>query len=647
MKNKSNMSLFKRFNAWLIIVLAFLSFSCSDDEKPDIEEIDLLVSLSTVTKENTLSIKTGSTSKLDASPAHCLSNGKVTYSWSLDAKPSGSTSVLENSDSAIASIQTDVDGDYNASVDISCGPQVVSVVYTITSTPVTENAKPQAQAAVNTHTSTPDALTPDVIPPDQKAPASSPKLAVINTAPHAAIQSVHSAKVGEVIHLSGHLSTDADGDSLTYTWTLETLPTGSTASIQDADMADALLSADTAGTYKISLSVNDGETDSTVSELTLSVEEIPLPIANAGADASEQLGQQVTLHGAGSHDLNNAVLTYSWHLNHQPTSSTLTFNESTDEAPQFTPDVEGVYVFKLIVNNGTADSAPDTVSINIIPIPTQTVQVDLYQSLLDLGLDSTDAHNLVDNHKAEAEAVIANTNRLFKGVTLTNDMFKGPNATGANTFRSNNLSPGGWESRHITRFKKAFGRINFVVNSSKFKAAFDAQVALLNTAYQGTIPGSFENIAFPASYDQYIADSNAAIADSHNIFQFFLSDNTTGTAWGAHDVYDADGHKLKLLVERAGMMGDAAGSTKPWDINQATALSFHELMHSLGYQHDGTSNETTLKPNNIPYFVQIIAGYRSEDILATYCKGSITPCAPPDIRYGTPNALLTQYFGNK
>jgi hypothetical protein len=184
------------------------------------------------------------------------------------------------------------------------------------------------------------------------------------------------------------------------------------------------------------------------------------------------------------------------------------------------------------------------------------------------------------------------------------------------------------------------------VNSSKFKAAFNAQINLLDTAYQGIIPGFSESIAFPTSYEQFVTDGNAAIAKSKHLFQFFLSDNTTGIAWGSHDVTDKES-ALKLLVERVGMMGDAAGTTKPWEINQAAGLSFHELMHSLGYQHDGTGAETTLKPTNIPYFVQIIASYRSEDILAVYCGGAIAVCAPPHIVYGTPNALLTQYFGNK
>jgi hypothetical protein len=414
----------------------------------------------------------------------------------------------------------------------------------------------------------------------------------------------------------------------------------------NADNADSSFIADLAGTYKVELTVNDGNADSTVSMLTVSVTDIPIPIASAGPDMSEQLGQSVTLHGSGSHDINNGTLTYAWQLNHHPSASKIVFATNTDESPQFTPDVEGTYVFKLIVNNGVSDSAADTVTITIKPVPAQVVHQDLYQDLLDLGLDSTDAHYLVDNHKAEATSVVANTNRLFKGVTITDSMFKDPTAAGASLFRSHNLTAAGWEARHITVFKKVFGRINFVVNSSKFKAAFDAQINLLDTAYQGIIPGNFESIAFPSSYDQFVSDGTAAIAKSNNIFQFYLSDNTTGTAWGAHEPGDKES-ALKLLVERVGMMGDAAGTTKPWEINQAAGLSFHELMHSLGYQHDGTGAETTLKPTNIPYFVQIIASYRSEDILAVYCGGAIAVCAPPHIVYGTPNALLTQYFGNK
>ena len=93
------------------------------------------------------------------------------------------------------------------------------------------------------------------------------------------------------------------------------------------------------------------------------------------------------------------------------------------------------------------------------------------------------------------------------------------------------------------------------------------------------------------------------------------------------------------------MMGDANSKGEVWTVNQAAGLAMHELMHSVGYDHDPSNATTTLKPNNIPYFVQIISSYQETDIFNTYCGGSAA-CSSQNIKYGYPDALLTYYFGN-
>jgi hypothetical protein len=78
----------------------------------------------------------------------------------------------------------------------------------------------------------------------------------------------------------------------------------------------------------------------------------------------------VTLDGSDSFDLDGDMITYDWRLEWSleatPEGSTLTdvdIAQRTSPNPSFTPDVDGVYIFRLIVTDGQEDSAPDFVEI--------------------------------------------------------------------------------------------------------------------------------------------------------------------------------------------------------------------------------------------------------------------------------------------
>jgi hypothetical protein len=92
------------------------------------------------------------------------------------------------------------------------------------------------------------------------------------------------------------------------------------------------------------------------------------PVANAGPDQEVAVGAVVTLSGAGSSDANGNTLTYAWTLTSKPATSTATLTGATTVSPTFTADLAGAYVASLVVNDGTVNSAADTVTITAVVV---------------------------------------------------------------------------------------------------------------------------------------------------------------------------------------------------------------------------------------------------------------------------------------
>ena len=77
-------------------------------------------------------------------------------------------------------------------------------------------------------------------------------------------------------------------------------------------------------------------------------------------------GDTVQLDGSGSSDPENNTLTYSWTLDSVPAGSSATLSDSTIVNPTFDADMDGDYVATLVVNDGTSDSDPDSVTITAV-----------------------------------------------------------------------------------------------------------------------------------------------------------------------------------------------------------------------------------------------------------------------------------------
>jgi len=76
---------------------------------------------------------------------------------------------------------------------------------------------------------------------------------------------------GSLVTLNGGTSSDANGDPLTYSWTLTSAPVGSMAVLSDTTIFDPTFVADMDGVYSASLVVNDGKADSNMANVIITV----------------------------------------------------------------------------------------------------------------------------------------------------------------------------------------------------------------------------------------------------------------------------------------------------------------------------------------------------------------------------------------
>ncbi len=190
-----------------------------------------------------------------------------------------------------------------------------------------------------------------------------------NNAPTAEAGAAITQSADLAVQLNGGASTDPDGDTLTFHWTFDRVPDGSSlpdkekpfSSNNTSDATQPTFQPDRVGTYIIKLVVNDGHVDSGADFVIVTVTEPEdRPVANAGLDVTGAAGTLITLDGSTSYDPQGRTLTYAWTLVDKPSASALSSLTAADtSAPSFTPDARGNYTVNLVVNNGLTSSVAD------------------------------------------------------------------------------------------------------------------------------------------------------------------------------------------------------------------------------------------------------------------------------------------------
>lgn len=186
-----------------------------------------------------------------------------------------------------------------------------------------------------------------------------------NSAPIADAGDDQDAQVGMVVPMDGGGSSDPDGDSLDYSWTIIEAPTGSSASLINGSFVDPQFIPDLPGRYVVELVVSDGELSSNPDSLEIvAVEDNGIPVADAGRDQSIVTGSTASLDGTGSVDPDGDSLVYTWTMISRPGGSAASLSSAGTANPSFVADVDGSYQVSLTVSDGDSYSDPDVVVIS-------------------------------------------------------------------------------------------------------------------------------------------------------------------------------------------------------------------------------------------------------------------------------------------
>ena len=234
--------------------------------------------------------------------------------------------------------------------------------------------------------------------------ATAPSTTPANSAPVANPGAAQNVTTGALVTLNGAASSDVDGDTLSYAWTLTANPTGSKAVLANSTSAAPTFTADVAGIYITSLTVNDGKVSSAAKTVTVTAAPAgtgpvnTAPVANVGSQkiilvvagqtfnldgttvpsvvtqvtvdgkVVQRVFTYVNLSGSASSDADGDSLTYLWSVTpfHYDGCQPASLSSSTAVRPVLTIRCWDSYVVSLVVNDGKVNSTAATITVAVM-----------------------------------------------------------------------------------------------------------------------------------------------------------------------------------------------------------------------------------------------------------------------------------------
>ncbi len=198
-----------------------------------------------------------------------------------------------------------------------------------------------------------------------------------NVPPNAMAGEDQSVMVGALVTLMGAASFDPDDgpSDLGFAWTFESLPSVSTLTDLDivgADTPYPELTPDVEGAFALELQVFDGELSDSDTVTVEAYATLVPPTANAGEDQTASVGYSASLDGTGTVDPDSSSLTCSWNFVSIPAGSNLNDSDilyGTTLTPIFTPDVEGDFLLRLTVSDGTGADGDNVLVTALLNLP--------------------------------------------------------------------------------------------------------------------------------------------------------------------------------------------------------------------------------------------------------------------------------------
>jgi len=281
--------------------------------------------------------------KLNGTDSYDSDNDQLSYNWRFEQKPVASNAQIAEEHSEFIEFIADTEGDYEVILTVSDG-QLTSE---------------QKQIIQVTHQ---------------------------NISPIANAGSDQVVVFGLPVELNGAASSDADGETLQYQWSLISRPAASNYNeLSEPELVDSsrfVFIPDEVGEFFFGLNVNDGIGYSLTDHVRITVTENQRPIASLPGDIIVNHAENTFIFDHGSYDPEGLPLTYYWQLTQAPEGY-----EGSLVDPQGTAytslniTLPGTYTIQLIVNDGMQYSIPETTTI--VYIAEEWIELTVTGQLVD------------------------------------------------------------------------------------------------------------------------------------------------------------------------------------------------------------------------------------------------------------------------